>query len=330
MINVCPSCGLEVVPGATFCGNCGARTGVDMQQRPGGMPPQPPPPPPSPPPPPFSPGRPPVQQQRFQQQQGIFRGADQQKRRMDVRLLGLLGLLALILVVSGVLYATGVFSKETPSETSTPSDQEPSDSTVSSDTTLPVITGISANVSTSAATIIWTTDEPSTSEVEYGTASGYGNTTGVDDELVTSHSASISGLESGTTYHYRVKAVDKAGNKSISGDMNFMTIAIVIPPKLEVVQHYLTVQTFGGGSVLSTISGSVENAGEDNIWSFDVVITVKYKIKDGSDEEFEETGGLTLLEPGNMKPGEEREFTVVIAEDIEPDYEVSVGLSPSS
>jgi hypothetical protein len=287
-----------------------------MQQQPGGMQQ----------PPPFPPGRPPVQQQ-----QGVYGygSVTQQKQRMDVRLLGLLGLLALILIVGGVLYATGVFPKETtPATTSPPSDQQPSGSTTPSDTNPPAITSISDNVSTSAATIRWTTDVPSTSQVEYGITSSYGNTTDLDTELVTSHSVSLSGLESGTTYRFRVKSADEAGNKAVSSEDNFTTSAVVPVPKLEIVQDNVTYEDFGGGAVLSTISGSVKNTGEANVWAPDVIVTVKYTVEGGDDEVYEKNAGLLSVEPGAMKPGQQREFEVVIADNIEEDYEISAGVSP--
>ena len=37
--------------------------------------------------------------------------------------------------------------------------------------------------------------------------------------MVTSHSAGISGLAASTTYHYRVKSRDAAGNLTVSGDL---------------------------------------------------------------------------------------------------------------
>jgi hypothetical protein len=41
--------------------------------------------------------------------------------------------------------------------------------------------------------------------------------------LVTSHTRTLSGLSAGTTYHYRVRSVDGAGNSATSGDATFTT-----------------------------------------------------------------------------------------------------------
>ena len=90
----------------------------------------------------------------------------------------------------------------------------------------PVISGIATqNVSATGATIIWTTDVASSSQVEYGTTVSYGSTSAVNNSLVTSHSVTLSGLTASTTYHYRVWSVDIAANVAISADNTFTTSA---------------------------------------------------------------------------------------------------------
>jgi uncharacterized repeat protein (TIGR02543 family) len=88
----------------------------------------------------------------------------------------------------------------------------------------PVISeaGIS-HVTESDAIISWVTDEPATSQVEYGQTIAYGSTSALDEELTTSHSLTLIGLTANTTYHFRVKSVDTAGNISMSEDSTFAT-----------------------------------------------------------------------------------------------------------
>ena len=75
------------------------------------------------------------------------------------------------------------------------------------DKTPPVISSVLvANITETSATITWTTDEPATSQVEYGLTTSYGMTTTLEEELVTSHSVSLSGLDASTMYQFRVKS----------------------------------------------------------------------------------------------------------------------------
>ena len=66
------------------------------------------------------------------------------------------------------------------------------------------------------ATLVWRTDEPSSSFVDYGADTGYGNRSG-DSALTRRHEVTITGLEPGGQYHYQVVSTDAAGNTSESG-----------------------------------------------------------------------------------------------------------------
>jgi phosphodiesterase/alkaline phosphatase D-like protein len=92
------------------------------------------------------------------------------------------------------------------------------------DTTSPVISLVtSTSVTGTSATITWTTDEASDSQVEYGTTTAYGNTTAINASMVKAHSQSLGGLTAKRLYHYRVKSRDAAGNLATSGDFSFTT-----------------------------------------------------------------------------------------------------------
>ena len=103
--------------------------------------------------------------------------------------------------------------------------------TVVNDTTPPVISAVRAtNVGPYGATIAWTTNEASDSQVEYGPTTAYGSSTPRNASLVTSHSQGLSGLAASTLYHYRVKSRDAATNLATSSDKTFMTAAPPPPP----------------------------------------------------------------------------------------------------
>lgn len=92
------------------------------------------------------------------------------------------------------------------------------------DVTPPVISAIVATPAPNAATVTWTTDEAADSQVEYGTSPGvYGFATTINPALVTSHSVPVAALSSSTTYYYRVKSRDLAGNLRTSGEGSFLT-----------------------------------------------------------------------------------------------------------
>jgi fibronectin type 3 domain-containing protein len=103
------------------------------------------------------------------------------------------------------------------------------------DNTPPMISGVdSLDVNENSVRIVWITDESSTSQVEYGTDSSYGQLTPVDPAQVTNHSVSLSGLLNDTLYHYRVRSTDAGGNETVSGDYTFSTPDLT-PPVISAV-----------------------------------------------------------------------------------------------
>jgi len=88
----------------------------------------------------------------------------------------------------------------------------------------PVISAVSAgSISSSGATIAWTTSTASNSQVAYGLTSAYGMLSALGSSLVTSHSVALSALQPSTLYHYQVQSTDSSGNLSASGDYTFTT-----------------------------------------------------------------------------------------------------------
>jgi len=80
----------------------------------------------------------------------------------------------------------------------------------------------SSGITVSGATITWTTNEPATSQVEYGLTEQFGSSTTLET-LVTSHSVELAGLEADTTYHCRVISRDAANNEAVSLGQTFTT-----------------------------------------------------------------------------------------------------------
>ena len=105
--------------------------------------------------------------------------------------------------------------------------------------TVPLVTrDISAsNIGYHGATISWKTNGDATSQVFYDTVS-HDNTADYaysteDTDLLTEHSIRLTGLSSGTTYHYRVRSaavIDDSDFIAISEDYTFRTSSPAPPP----------------------------------------------------------------------------------------------------
>jgi peroxiredoxin len=97
-----------------------------------------------------------------------------------------------------------------------------------------VISGIQvSDITDLAGTISWMTDKPGTSQVIYGTTNAYGATTTLDQNLATSHNATLAGLTPATTYHFKVTSQDGSGNETTSQDQTLTTHSTV-PTSTEV------------------------------------------------------------------------------------------------
>ncbi|HEX4440110.1 MAG TPA: IPT/TIG domain-containing protein [Thermoanaerobaculia bacterium] len=85
------------------------------------------------------------------------------------------------------------------------------------DSTPPAISALNAAPGAGGTALVtWTTDEPSTSRVDFGTSSGTLSANVSDGALVTSHSLALTSLAASTTYYYRVTSADASGNPATS------------------------------------------------------------------------------------------------------------------
>lgn len=97
------------------------------------------------------------------------------------------------------------------------------------DTTPPVIWTITvASLATSSATLTWVSDEPTDSQVVYGTTASYGSQTGVTSSFTLDNSATLSNLLPNTTYHFQIRSSDSSGNLATSSDETFTTDALPV------------------------------------------------------------------------------------------------------
>ena len=95
----------------------------------------------------------------------------------------------------------------------------------------PVIGDVSVfDVTQTSAAVTWTTDVPSTGQLEYGTTAAYGRVTTPELTLdYLTHLQEIADLFPATLYHFRVLSSNRAGVKSDSGDLAFETLSTSAP-----------------------------------------------------------------------------------------------------
>jgi len=93
----------------------------------------------------------------------------------------------------------------------------------SEDTSKPIISGVeTALISDSDATITWTTDKQSNSQVEWGIMKDPTASTSKTTGLSTDHYVTLSNLQKNTQYFYRVLSEDKSGNVGIGDNTGEM------------------------------------------------------------------------------------------------------------
>ncbi|USN53612.1 MAG: fibronectin type III domain-containing protein [Candidatus Nomurabacteria bacterium] len=81
------------------------------------------------------------------------------------------------------------------------------------------------------AYINWTTNKATTTSLEYGTTTGYGQTiTDTSGSLTTTHTVHLENLTDDTTYNFKPTGVDITGNNPASGNYTFTTLTF---PRVE-------------------------------------------------------------------------------------------------
>ena len=120
----------------------------------------------------------------------------------------------------------------------------------------PIISSVSSTPSSTSSTITWTTDEASSSIVDYGLTNSYGTSTTETNTSprVTSHSVTLSNLIACTTYHYRVKSNDASSNLATGSSNTFTTTGCT--GNAEVVDESQDDIETGTGGTLNLLSGS--------------------------------------------------------------------------
>src|SRR5882762_5854421 len=115
-----------------------------------------------------------------------------------------------------------------------------------------IITNVqTGSITTASSQVMWTTNVPANSSVDYGTTIAHGNSTPVDSTMVTSHQMTLSGLAAGTTYYYQVNSTDSQGHDSWQGSNKFNTRGFSISGTIK--------PATGGSGTTLTLSGAASS-----------------------------------------------------------------------
>jgi peptidoglycan hydrolase-like protein with peptidoglycan-binding domain len=128
-------------------------------------------------------------------------------------------------LTQGTTYHFRVISKDSANNVATSGDMT---FTTASDTTAPVISGVSVgSIASTSATVNWTTNEAATSKVYYGTSLSLDLATALNVSnatLVTGHTTGLTGLTASTTYYYVIESKDLLNNAATTSAASFVTI----------------------------------------------------------------------------------------------------------
>jgi uncharacterized protein (TIGR02145 family) len=130
------------------------------------------------------------------------------------------------------------------------------------------LTQPATNISATGATLNSTVnahDISTTITFEYGPSTSYGDTSTstqgpVTGNSITNASADVSGLIPGTTYHFRVKAVNSLGI-TYGDDMNFTTAAVIPTLTTSTVSNVTKNSAISGGNIISDGGASIISRG---------------------------------------------------------------------
>jgi hypothetical protein len=131
--------------------------------------------------------------------------------------------------------------------------------TYSPDVRAPDLTSVAAAADGEGhATVSWTTDEPSTSRVDYGLTTSLGNQL-TEGSRVTDHKLELTGLNPGTTYLYRVTSADAVGN---SASAPSSPASLATPPGGFVDNR---TSEFAAGTAASTLAGATLDGADGEV-----------------------------------------------------------------
>ncbi|MDF1498004.1 MAG: fibronectin type III domain-containing protein, partial [Patescibacteria group bacterium] len=221
----------------------------------------------------------------------------------------------------GTTYYFGIKAADESSNESLISNIVQIDTPSQSDTTAPVITFTPATdigtPTTTTVTITWSTDEDSSSLIDFGTVASatYGTTQGNYSELVKNHSVTLTGLVPSTDYQLKIRSIDSSGNIGINQDaVNniFSTASALAGTNPNITDVTSTV--LNGTSVRITWNTGVNS---DSVVGYSVSPSKLYSMEEGNASQVT-SHSITLT---NLSPGTTYFYRVKSRNGDQPDID---------
>jgi hypothetical protein len=143
-------------------------------------------------------------------------------------------------------------------------------------------TGPALSLTSSSASVTGTVNpngEETTYSFQFGTTTGYGFQTnpqsagaGTQDQIV---SGTLTGLASGTTYHYRLIATNASGT-TVGADLTFKTLGSPPPPPPSPPPTATTSSAVSIGRTVATVRGRTNPKGSQTTYYFEYGLTAAY------------------------------------------------------
>ncbi|MCX6001491.1 MAG: fibronectin type III domain-containing protein [Chloroflexi bacterium] len=193
------------------------------------------------------------------------------------------------------------------------------------DLTAPQISNIELkNVNYNTVDISWNTDEPSSSQLIWRIKDGSQQTSELKAALVTHHLIELTNLKNKSTFFYKVRSVDQAGNEAVSGEKTFDIGIQKGVAKVEVAWSAIKTVEQQAGVFKTIINGEIKNTGEATLSIKEIAVAVTISV----------TGkpGVSTVQasldpyPLDIYPQEVHKFTVGVPSRTEPVYKVEASI----
>ena len=193
------------------------------------------------------------------------------------------------------------------------------------DLSAPQISNIELNnVNYNTVDISWDTDEPSSSQLIWRIKDGSQQTSELKAALVTNHLIELTNLKNKSTFFYKVRSVDQAGNEAVSSEKTFDIGIQKGVAKVEVAWSAIKTVEQQAGVFKTIINGEIKNTGEATLSIKEIAVAVTISV----------TGkpGVSTVQasldpyPLDIYPQEVHKFTVDVPSRTEPAYKVEASI----